>query len=341
MAAKAPRSAADPRISVIMSVYNGAPFVCDALESVLRQTFEDLEFIIIDDGSTDGTAQFLDRVADPRVRLLRHAQTKGLTTSLNEGLRLARGQYIARQDADDISAPERLERQVAFLELHPSVGLAGVTPVFVDAAGRERGIWPVFTDNERLQIHLPRSNGFCHGSVMFRRSCIEVVGTYDETFMLAQDMDLWLRIAELFDVANLPEPLYYHRVHDGRLSETRPQEQFGYVVLARERAAKRRRRFREETLSSLLRASGDGPWPRRVVTDRTWLADRYYLFAMGQRELGDRATAARLLIRALVTHAAHRPTWVFLLGFAGRRLRSMGRAAMRLLSLRRRLGAGS
>ena len=317
-----------PKVSVVMSVYNGQRYLREAVNSILNQSFIDLEFIIIDDGSTDDTAQILREFRDGRIVYLRNDENQGLTKSLNKGLKLARGEYIARMDADDISVPERLHRQVEYLDQYPLVGLVGVTPVCIDSAGNELGRWNVLTTNEEIQAQLAQSNCFCHGSVMFRRSCIEAVGLYDETFVLAQDHDLWLRIAELFDVANLPQPLYQWREHDERLSETRKQEQFRCVGRAREQAARRRFHFQEQVLSPIVsRSDGDEDLWRRTG-DRRWIATRYFLFAMGQRRAGDRKGAARFLLRALATYPLHFPTWAYLAGFAARTILRAARAVL-------------
>ncbi len=310
-----------PKVSVVMSVFNGARYLREAIDSVLQQTFTDFEFIVIDDASSDGTPQLIEQFRDPRLISIRHEANVGLTRALNRGLTTSTGQYIARMDADDISAPHRLALQVQYLDRHAHVGLVGVAPTYIDAAGRSAGHWNVLTTNDELQAQLARSNCFCHGSVMFRRACVELVGLYNEEFALAQDYDLWLRIAELFDIANLPDHVYHLRLHHTQLSHTQAEAQRRYVAWAREAAALRRwhltQRLRARPAS---KTGGDGAVQRRLA-DRRWLAQRYFLFAMGRRRLQDRRGAARFLWRAILTQPAHGPTWAFLTQFVGRAVR--------------------
>ena len=144
-----------PQVSVIMPVYNGGRYLREAVDSILNQTFREFEFIIIDDGSTDDTWSVLTDYAahDSQVRLIQNEANIGLTRSLNKGLAVSRAALIARQDADDISMPERLARQIAFLEMHPEVGLLGTQGDFIDADGRpiEDRRWRFANDNSILQ----------------------------------------------------------------------------------------------------------------------------------------------------------------------------------------------
>ncbi|MBI4253465.1 MAG: glycosyltransferase, partial [Candidatus Rokubacteria bacterium] len=209
-----------PAVSVLMSVHNGAPWVRDAVESVLTQTFQNLELIVIDDGSTDATPEILARVSDPRLRVERRPPG-GITRSLNVALGFARSALIARLDADDLALPERLERQRAFLAAHAEVGLLGTGAREVDEAGRTaREIRPP-ADDRAIRRALIRRNPFVHSSVMMRRSVLERVGGYDEALPVAQDYDLWMRMSRLTRLANLPEPLVVRRLLPGRVSAVR------------------------------------------------------------------------------------------------------------------------
>ena len=209
-----------PRVSVVLAVRDGMPWIGDAVRSVLEQTLGDLELIVIDDGSTDDTPQTLASVVDSRLRVARRAQL-GLTRALNEGIALARAPLIARLDADDVAAPERLARQVAFLDAHPEIGLLGTGAREVDAAGREISrLIPPATDAE-IRRALIRRNVFVHSSVMMRRPALAEVGGYDATFPVAQDYDLWLRLAHVTRLANLPEPLVMRRLLPDRVSARR------------------------------------------------------------------------------------------------------------------------
>jgi glycosyltransferase involved in cell wall biosynthesis len=209
-----------PRVSVVLAVRDGAPWVGEAVRSVLGQTLADLELIVIDDGSTDDTPQTLASVVDSRLRVARRTRL-GLTRALNEGVALARAPLIARLDADDVAMPERLARQVGFLDSHPEIGLLGTGATEVDATGREVGrLIPPATDAD-IRRALIRRNVFVHSSIVMRRQALASAGGYDATFLVAQDYDLWLRLAHVTRLANLPEPLVMRRLLPGRVSATR------------------------------------------------------------------------------------------------------------------------
>jgi glycosyltransferase involved in cell wall biosynthesis len=204
----------DPKVSVVMSVHNEERYVSKAIQSILEQTFDDFEFIIIDDGSTDGTTEILSNYQqkDTRIRVLRHQSKKGLAQSLNEGIRIARGRYIARMDADDISLPTRLEKQVAFLDMHPEVGLVGTLCYEVDENDVIVRKWSLPSSTSDVRKALLDLNPLVHTSVMVRKEVFDEIGYYNETLQYSQDYELWLRIARQYEIANLPEPLVMLRV---------------------------------------------------------------------------------------------------------------------------------
>ena len=212
-----------PAVSVLMGVWNGAPRVREAIESVLGQTLGDLELVVVDDGSTDATASILGSFGDPRVRVTRQRRG-GLTSALRSALGLARAPLVARLDADDVALPERLERQRDFLERHPEVGLLGTAAREVDGIGREVGVVRPPTEDAALRGALIRHNPFVHSSVMMRRSALEQAGGYDPSFPVAQDYDLWMRMSRVTRMANLPEALVVRRLLPGRISATREAE---------------------------------------------------------------------------------------------------------------------
>lgn len=212
-----------PRVSVVMSVYNGERWLGAAVESVLGQTLADLELLVIDDGSTDSTAEILGGYRDPRLRVVRQPRA-GLTASLNRGVRLTTAPLLARLDADDVALPERFARQVAFLDAHPEVGLLGTGCHDVDSAGRVlRTYRPPETDPE-IRRALIRHNPFVHSSAMLRRNVLERAGLYDEGLAVAQDYDLWVRLSRVTGLANLAEPLVLRRLTPGMISRTRETE---------------------------------------------------------------------------------------------------------------------
>lgn len=197
-----------------MSVYNGEKFLPEAVESMLLQSYKNFEFIIIDDGSTDATADILLQYGkrDPRITLIKFNDNQGLAASLNFGFDLARGDYIARMDADDISLSSRLEEQVLYLDEHPDIGICGT---WVELIGESVGkLWKYPISHEAICVQMFFANALLHSSVMFRRSILVRHGLkYDTQFRFAQDYDLWSRAFLLTRFANIDHFLIKHRVY--------------------------------------------------------------------------------------------------------------------------------
>lgn len=192
-----------PKVSVVMSVYNGDSYLNEAIDSILGQTLWDFEFIIVNDGSTDGTGELLRFYDDPRIVVIDQSN-HGLWMALNKGIQYARGEYIARMDADDISHPRRLQYQVEFLEKNRNVALVGASFHKIHADGRTHFLWSQPTSDGDIKSELPYGNRFNHSSVVFRRAVLDRVGLYRKHE--AEDYDLWLRISERYAVANLRQP---------------------------------------------------------------------------------------------------------------------------------------
>jgi glycosyltransferase involved in cell wall biosynthesis len=212
-----------PRVSVLMAVFNGAKYLPEAIDSILGQTFTDFDFLIIDDGSTDRTREIIDSYQDPKIKLIRNQQNVGLTHSLNKGLDLARGEYIARMDSDDISLPDRLARQVAYMDVHPEVAVCGTWAKDIDLDGKVIGVreTPIGKD---LEHNYWRPSPIIHPSAMIRRADLNGL-RYDEQMRYAQDFDLWLRMRVKHKLANLPEHLLLYRVHRDSITSSRRDEQ--------------------------------------------------------------------------------------------------------------------
>ncbi|HDL01964.1 MAG TPA: glycosyltransferase, partial [candidate division Zixibacteria bacterium] len=181
-----------PKVTVLMSVYNDERYLSESVDSILNQTYKDFEFLIINDGSTDRSREILESYSDPRIRLVRNDGNIGLTRSLNKGLALAMGEYIARMDADDISLPERLEKQVGFLDADSSVGVLGINSLLIDEDGNvlEKLQRPVTHDS--IMAEMLTENRFVHSSVMLRKKLLKMSGYYDEKLDMAQDYELFL-----------------------------------------------------------------------------------------------------------------------------------------------------
>jgi glycosyltransferase involved in cell wall biosynthesis len=204
-----------PTISVLMAVYNGQSHVRKAVEGILAQTFEDFEFIIVDDGSTDETAQILDEFVDPRIVRLKHTENRGLIAALNTGLAAARGELVARQDADDFSYPDRLQLQADFLRSRPDVALVGSGWLFEPVVGGVRRKRMVEQDPLRLAWLLLFYCPLPHCSIVFRRKAIQELGGYGDGDVFVEDFALWSRVARTNTVANLGRVL---------VSRSRPPE---------------------------------------------------------------------------------------------------------------------
>ncbi|HDP69639.1 MAG TPA: glycosyltransferase [Actinobacteria bacterium] len=226
-----------PKVSVIMSVYNGEKYLKESAESILHQTFPDFEFIIVNDGSTDKTPEILRSFNDERIKVI-NQENMGLTRSLNKAINLVRGEYVARMDADDVSFPERLEYQVKFLDENPDVGMVGTACKEIDSKGRLIGdcVFPTI-DNELRKV-LIKYNPFVHASVMIRRTVIDKAGIYDESFSSAQDYEFWFRIAKFYKIANLAQLLLVRRYTTRNISIEKENEQIKNSVNIRRKAIK-------------------------------------------------------------------------------------------------------
>lgn len=213
-----------PRISVILPVYNGAEHLRQAVETVLGQTFSDLELIVIDDASTDSSLDVLATVDDPRMVVHANATNKGLAATLNIGLDIAGGEYVARQDQDDYSAPRRFETQVALLEQNPDIGLVGTWASILRCD--ERGRWVANGGHHHpaadpvLRWRLLWNSPFVHSSVMMRSATVRQVDGYprDPAQAWPEDYALWSRISNVARIANVPEVLQFYRQSPGGLS---------------------------------------------------------------------------------------------------------------------------
>jgi hypothetical protein len=211
---------ANPLVTVLLPVRNGSAHLPAALKSIFAQTFRDFELLVIDDGSTDSTPEILRGVQDPRLRVVTNPQNIGLVPALNRGLELARGEFVARQDHDDVSLPERLEKQVDYLRMHQECVLVGTEATQADGKGRRmyRLLRPHRA--EEIRWYLCFDNAFIHSSVMFRRQVVrQEFGGYAPSFH-SEDYALWSRIARLRETANLPEPLLLYREHASSVTQS-------------------------------------------------------------------------------------------------------------------------
>lgn len=208
-----------PLVSVVLPVHDGEAFLAAAIKSILSQTMRDFELIVIDDGSNDGSARIAAGFADPRLRLIRNESNRGLVATLNEGLALARGRFVARMDADDVAEPQRLERQVARFLVDESLAALGTAIEYIDAAGRSVSVPPRQVQGPvMLRWRLLRGTCLYHPTMMVDRSRVGEDARYAPEFPHAEDYELFLRLSRRVDLDNLSEPLVKQRVHEGSVS---------------------------------------------------------------------------------------------------------------------------
>lgn len=214
-----------PLVSVLMTVYNSDKFLNKAIDSILEQTYENLEFLIVNDGSTDKSAEIVRAYKDPRIVFLENDGNKGIVYSRNRLLDISKGKYLAVLDSDDVALPTRLEKQVEFMESHPEYGMCGTYFHVVNSKGQRlyNVKFPV-TDKE-LKTYLWFGNSFCHSTVMMRRD-IALEFKYPESFPLNEDYALWKRIAERTKIYNLPIYTTLYRLHSDNVSARRYTEMF-------------------------------------------------------------------------------------------------------------------
>jgi glycosyltransferase involved in cell wall biosynthesis len=240
-----------PLVSVLMSVHNGRRYLAEAVDSILAQTMQDFEFIIIDDGSSDGSTDVLKSYAarDPRIRLSIQ-ENCDLTKALNVGLKLSRGELVARMDADDVARPERFATQVGAFLSNPDLVILGAKVELISSDGIQLGARGTTRSHSNIRKRLLIGDGraIVHPVAMFRRQTALDVGGYDERFPTGQDLDLFLRLSEAGLADNLSDTLLYWRQHKDSINRTRSSTWRGVKALAIEKALGRigARQYAEE-----------------------------------------------------------------------------------------------
>ncbi|AVT82855.1 glycosyltransferase family 2 protein [Rhodopseudomonas palustris] len=275
-----------PKVSVIMPVRDGERWVAEAIRSVQNQTFRDFELLVIDDGSADATPAILAdaAAADSRIAVLTQHRN-GLVAGLNRGLSAARAPLIARLDADDIALPDRLARQVDYMAAHPDVVLLGGWATIIDENGQPKGREMRPSPND-LRATLMNKSPFIHPTVMLRAEAARRVGGYHAAFEAGEDYDFWLRLADIGELAILPELLIRYREHSSSVTRTRQLRQIYSARLAKLAAAARR--AGQPDPSATLTVPPDWHDPNPSPFER----DSSRLFRM--LELADPAAAARI-----------------------------------------------
>jgi GT2 family glycosyltransferase len=295
--------APSPLVSVVLAAHDAATYLGRAVESILRQTVSELELLVVDDASSDGTGEVLAAIEDRRLVLLRNDARLGLAGSLNRGIERARGAYVARLDADDVALPRRLERQLARIRGSTGLGIVGSGIVEIDAGGRPGRVHLMPVTDVDVRWHLLFSSPFFHPSVLLDRGLLERAGLrYDPLFEESEDYDLWSRLLEHAEGGNLPEVLVCYRVHPGQATKRRRdvQRDFQRRVALREIARVAPDLAGEEAELAWRLGSGEpiGPDELQAAVD----AYRRLLDRFGRgRSRGElrsvRAGAARVLLR--------------------------------------------
>ena len=281
----------NPTVSVLMPVYNAQRYVAETVESVLAQTFRDFEFIITDDGSTDASLKILEAYAakDQRIRLTSRGN-KGLTPTLNEMLAKAKGEFIAIIENDDVALPERLARQVEFLQHNPDVVCLSGAHELIDEKGRLLTCLEIPRHNDEIQqLALAGHCSICHPGAMMRRSSLIEVGGYDETMRMAHDLDLWLRLGEIGALANLKDTVVKYRLRTDSISGQNPIKQRQEAREACERAWQRRS----------IKGHFEATEPWRPGSDRSSQHDFMLQYGWWAFDSGQRKTAAIYGTRAI------------------------------------------
>jgi len=246
-----------PRVSVVLPVYNAERFVGEAIDSILGQTLADLELVVIDDGSTDGSRRILSAFAgrDSRVRLISR-ENSGLATTLNEGIRLATAAYVAIMNADDIAFPDRLAKQAVFLDTHENVAVVGSQTRFLAAGAIAAPATRLPQSPSDVRRLLETASPLAHPAVMFRRQAVLDAGLYRQQVTPAEDYDLWLRLADRAELANLPDVLLHYRLHPGQMTANR-DEGFAVATLVVQAASRERRAGRPDPVDGVTALSSE------------------------------------------------------------------------------------
>ena len=213
-----------PQVSVVTSVYNGEEYLEECVDSILNQTFQNFEYIILNNGSTDGTASILQRYTDPRLRII-HQENLGISKSLNKGINLSNSELIARLDADDFSSPQRLEKQVTFMEKHPDIVLCGSR--WLELVGEKliKQIVAFVDTDQAIKKSMSLFNPFSHSVVIFRKKTFITAGGYSERFKYSQDYELWLRMLAFGKTLILKEELAVVRMSEQSESHKNARKQ--------------------------------------------------------------------------------------------------------------------
>lgn len=212
-----------PRVSVLLPTHNSESFIAEAITSILNQSYKNFEFIIIDDGSTDGTRKILSQFSDPRIRIIEHPRNLGIVRSLNDGIVAAKGKYIMRMDADDISMPQRIEKQLEFMEKNLDVGLCGSC---MEVFGEKNYIWKAPETDLEIKTRLFFESPIAHPTVCIRKSILDKNQLiYKKDYQYVEDYKLWMEMSKVTKIGNIQEVLLKYRMHRSQIGVKKAKEQ--------------------------------------------------------------------------------------------------------------------
>lgn len=282
-------------VSVIMAAYNEEKFISRAIKSILNQSYGNFEFIIVNDFSKDNTLDIIKNFKDKRIILINNKFNLGLTRSLNIGIKVAKGEYIARMDSDDISDLLRFEYQVQVLQKRPKIGVVASWYGIIDEDEKLISLHKIPKSGEyRVIDFIEKSTRFSHGSVMIRKKCLDKVKLYCEKFLYAQDLDLWLRLSKLCDFYIIPKFLYSHRLSPNIFEKREIQRIFS--MHARECALSRERKIPEPS----FKISNDKLCRlRKELSKRDKKAYYHYLVGIRKGEIGNYFESRKELWKAI------------------------------------------
>lgn len=261
-----------PMVTVLMSVYNGEKFLKEAIESILNQTFTDFEFLIINDGSTDKSVEIIESYKDSRIRLINNEKNLKLIASLNKGVSLARGKYIARMDCDDVSMPERLEKEVNFLESNTDHGLVGTYYTVIDGEGKEQRNVSYPSSNDLIKLFLSLNCPLAHGSIMGRAELFKQNQYGSKESYAVEDYELWTRMAKETKIHNIPEYLFKYRIYGESFSDSKTQLMYNQTLeLSKKQYKDKKNEYKDLVKKQILSDLYKQEKPEAVEYINKWL----------------------------------------------------------------------
>lgn len=286
------------KVTIFIPLFNGEDYIKETIESALKQDFSDFEVLVIDDGSTDNSLKILSGFTDNRIRIVTNNTNMGRPFTRNRGIELARGEYLAVLDSDDIAETNRLSRQVEFLDKNADIAAVGSFAWYIDDTGNTAFLCEVPTKWTEIAKEILYTNCFIHSSVMFRKQVLIDVGGYNLDFPQAQDYELFLRLCEHYKLANIAEPLIKYRIHSKQVSQTKLASQTRLANLARLNSYKRRKL--NKILPSSVTAEPNPDIFDKLTAQKGTLGSNLLSYIHLYRQLKKHKIADKLILSALL-----------------------------------------